>query len=74
MRVRMKVQISGTRDGQEWPAGGGEVELPDEEGAHLCASGLAVPLADGDEPETATAPEAEKRPARGGRKGVITKE
>ncbi|MET7514068.1 hypothetical protein ABZS88_11410 [Streptomyces sp. NPDC005480] len=69
MKVRMKVQISGTRNGQEWPAKGGEVELPDDEGAQLCASGLAEPLTDTAEPETATAPDAEKRPARS-RKGA----
>ncbi|MFF4347535.1 hypothetical protein [Streptomyces sp. NPDC001530] len=74
MKVRMKLQISGTRDGQEWPAKGGEVDLPDDEGAQLCASGLAEPLADGNEPENAAAPDtAEKRPTRS-RKGVITKE
>lgn len=74
MKVRMKLQISGTRDGQEWPAKGGEVELPDEEGAQLCASGLAEPLTDGNEPETATPPDAaEKRPGRT-RKGATTKE
>ncbi|MFF1685934.1 hypothetical protein [Streptomyces sp. NPDC058254] len=74
MKVRMKVQISGTRDGQEWPAKGDEVELPDDEGAQLCASGLAEPLTDTPEPETATAPDAEKRPSRGSRKGALTKE
>lgn len=41
MRVTMRVQISGTRDGREWPAPGGDVELTSEEAAQLCAMGLA---------------------------------
>jgi hypothetical protein len=42
MRVRMKVAISGTRDGESWPARGGVVDLPDEEARHMIAGGLAV--------------------------------
>ncbi len=45
MRVKMKVGISGGRgDGTEWPRVGGEIEVPDPEGADLCAAGLAVPV------------------------------
>lgn len=44
----MKVYISGTRNGEAWPAPGGEVDLPDQEGAKLCASGLATPVRDDD--------------------------
>jgi len=68
MRVRMRVTMSGTRDGEEWPPRGAETELPDGEAADLCAAGLAVPVSDTDDTtvETATAPEAtERRPARG---------
>ena len=49
MRVKMLVQISGTRDGRDWPKPGTVVDLP--EGADLIASGLAV--AAGAEVETA---------------------
>ncbi|GLP71043.1 hypothetical protein TUSST3_76630 [Streptomyces sp. TUS-ST3] len=42
MRVRMKVTISGTRDGQPWPAQGGIVDLPDEEAKQMVAAGLAA--------------------------------
>lgn len=63
MKVRMKVQISGTRDGADWPAPGEVVTLPDFEGARLCANGSAVPVAV-DKVERADAPEAEKRRAR----------
>ncbi len=55
MRVKMLHEISGTRDGVDWPPIGGEVDLPDEEGAELCAMGSAEPVA---EKKT-----AEKRPA-----------
>lgn len=79
MKVRMKVQISGTRNGQEWPARGGTIDLPDEEAAHLIAQGAAdedggaetTAEDEGADVETATAPDAsEKRPARAARKGA----
>lgn len=57
----MKVQISGYRNGVRWPAPGGEVTLPDLEGADLCRNGLAEPVAA--EPRKATARKAEKRNA-----------
>lgn len=41
MKVRMKVTISGTRDGQPWPARGAVVDLPAAEAEHLVAAGLA---------------------------------
>jgi hypothetical protein len=55
VKIRMKEQILGTRDGVRWPAPGGEVTLPDYEGAKLCAAGSAEPVA---EPT-----KTEKRPA-----------
>lgn len=71
MRVRMKVSLSGTRDGKDWPPVGGSVDLPGDEAAHLVSAGLAVP--DDEQPavEEATAPPAEtstpqqRKPARG---------
>ncbi|MFF5421804.1 hypothetical protein [Streptomyces misionensis] len=57
MRVRMKVSISGTRDGAEWPAKGEEADLPEEEAAQLLRDGRAEPVADAPEVETATAPD-----------------
>lgn len=41
MRVTMKVDLSGTRNGQPWPRRGETVDLPDGEAAQLCASGMA---------------------------------
>lgn len=40
--VRMLVQLSGTRDGVEWPAAGGLLECPADEAADLVGSALAV--------------------------------
>ena len=39
--VKMRVQLSGTRDGVEWPAAGETVEVTDDEGASLVANALA---------------------------------
>lgn len=63
MKVRMKVTISGTRDGLDWPAAGGELVVPDAEGADLCAAGYADPVAEVAQPEKRPAPRkaAEKR-------------
>ncbi len=45
MRIRVKAVISGTRNGLDWPAVGEELDVPGEEGAQLCASGAADPVA-----------------------------
>lgn len=58
MRVRMRVEMSGTRDGLPWPPKGQSVDLPDEEAAHLVAAGLAESES-GPEVEEATAPAPE---------------
>lgn len=44
MRVKMKTQISGSRDGKDWPMPGEELDVSDEEGASLCANGQALPV------------------------------
>jgi len=44
MRIRMKTQILGTRDGEAWPPKGGIKDIPDHEGARLCANGFAEPV------------------------------
>ena len=43
MRVTMKLQISGTRNGEPWPARGETIDLPDDEAAALVAQGAAEP-------------------------------
>ena len=68
MKIRMKVQMSGTRNGELWPAVGEIVELSDAEGAKYCANGTAEPVAARAKAETATAPEPEER-----KSGLTTK-
>lgn len=41
MRVKMKVGIAGTRNGEEWPPLGGGIDLPDDEATHLRKVGMA---------------------------------
>lgn len=41
MRVTMKTRIGGYRNGQEWPAPGGHIDVPDHEGRDLIAAGYA---------------------------------
>lgn len=63
MRVRLKMQISGTRSVGEWPEPGGELDVSDAEGADLCASGIAEPVAvkPAEERAVVTPPPAEER-------------
>ena len=44
MKVTMKVQVSGTRNGEDWPAPGQVVDLPDAEAVSLINQGMAVPV------------------------------
>jgi len=60
VKIRMKEQILGTRDGVAWPPAGGVVDLPEHEAARLCANGRATPIVE-DRVEKAVAPEPEKR-------------
>ena len=41
MKVKMNTQLSGTRDGADWPAPGEVADLPDAEAADMIAAGLA---------------------------------
>jgi hypothetical protein len=41
MLVTMRRQISGTRDGVDWPAPGGTIDVPDDEAATLIQLGHA---------------------------------
>jgi hypothetical protein len=63
VKIRMKADISGARNGRPWPRRGDTIDVPDGEGADLCAAGIAEPVADkGRKTETATpADDAEKR-------------
>lgn len=59
MRVAMKLQISGTRNGEPWPARGETIDLPDDEAAALVAQGAAEPAG-----ETADAAPEQGKPRR----------
>lgn len=39
--IKMQANISGTRDGVEWPEIGGTVDVPDAEAEALAAAGMA---------------------------------
>lgn len=72
MKVRLKVAISGTRNGVEWPTRGGVVDLPASEAVDLINGGLAEPVKLEDAVETASAPsgdvETAEKPVRHRRK------
>lgn len=59
MRVVLRVSMSGTRNGMQWPKRGETVDLPDREAAKLIAAGHAVPVAAGEDRETAVQPRPE---------------
>ena len=57
MRVILNTTISGTRNGEDWPARGSEIDLPDAEAVDMLNAGTASPA--GDALEVATAPAVE---------------
>lgn len=68
MKVVLKVWMSGTRDGEDWPARGGTIDLPKDEAEAMIAAGNAVlpgdaPAEDGPV-EQATAVPGQKRQAK----------
>lgn len=68
MKVRMTTQISGTRDGADWPAPGEVVDLPADEATSYLHAGIAVAVKA--EVETATVQAPENAAARRPRKGI----
>lgn len=58
MDVIMKSTISGTRDGEPWPARGERISLPDGEATTLVRTGMAEP-ADGEQTVAEPAPDVE---------------
>lgn len=61
MKIRMVQQISGSRNGQEWPAPGVEFDVDDDEGAQLCRAQMAVPIAELPASQSAELPAPEVR-------------
>lgn len=41
MKIRMKVDVSGTRNGEPWPARGDTIDLPADEAQSLIDSNMA---------------------------------
>lgn len=60
MRIRMLVEMTGTRDGQPWPAKGKEADLPTAAAAHLVSAGVAERVDEG------------KPPRKGGRRATVS--
>lgn len=48
----MKVWVSGSRNGRPWPAPGEDAVVGAQEGADMCAAGLAEPVAERQRVET----------------------
>lgn len=48
--VRMRIQITGARDLEPWPAPGELIEVPDHEAADLIAAGYAEDVPDATQP------------------------
>lgn len=44
MKVKMRAEVSGSRNGRPWPRPGEEITVPDQEGMDLCAAGIAEPV------------------------------
>ena len=75
MKIRMIEQRSGGRyDGRAWPAVGEDFDVPDDEGAGLCAQGSAIPVAvkDADVEERGAEKPAEAPEPAGSTKGAGT--
>lgn len=63
MQVRMKIAITGTRNGKRWPAVGEPKELPEGEALELIANGYATAVTATEAPrvEKAVPPAPETR-------------
>jgi hypothetical protein len=57
VRVLLTGDISGTRDGQEWPPRDSVVDLPDAEATQLCQLGMARPVVETEMVSTAVVDE-----------------
>ena len=60
MRLTMKIQIVGVRDGVEWPAPGGVIDVPDHEAESLIGCGYAEEATDAPTPDPAPVPVVEE--------------
>jgi hypothetical protein len=74
MKVRLIYKLDGTRNGQPWPAVGGEIDVPTSEAMNLISHGYAVPVLTPqvqeratveEQPERATLPKTTSKPRKG---------
>jgi hypothetical protein len=74
MKVRLIYRLDGTRNGQPWPAIGGEIDVPTSEAVNLISHGYAVPVLTpqvqeratvDEQPERATLPKTTSKPRKG---------
>ena len=61
MKIRMKVDISGTRNGEPWPARGETIDLPTDEAQSLIDSNMAEAVAKAKAESARQAREEQKR-------------
>lgn len=66
MKVKILSQVSGTRNGQPWPARGEILEVSDSEGRSLIASQMAVLVLEQPERAVLSRPEVETRDVASG--------
>ena len=77
MKITMRVGITGTRNGEDWPPVGGTIDLPADEANALVEAGLAEPAtknAPAVEAATVVAPEAATTPKPRARKAAAPKD
>jgi hypothetical protein len=74
MKVRLIYRLDGTRNGEPWPAVGGEIDVPTSEAMNLISHGYAVPVLTPqvqeratveEQPERATLPKTTSKPRKG---------
>ena len=74
MKVRLIYKMEGLRNGQRWPAVGGEIDVPTSEAMNLISHGYAVPVPAPqvqeratieEQPERATLPKTTSKPRKG---------
>lgn len=74
MKVRLIYKLEGLRNGQRWPAVGGEIDVPTSEAVNLISHGYAVPVLTPqvqeratveEQPERATLPKTTSKPRKG---------
>jgi hypothetical protein len=59
MKIRMLVEMTGSRDGEPWPAKGEEADLPTAAAAHLVSAGVAEMV-------------SADKPRKGGRRAAVS--